>query len=83
MFKRNMKVLMELVAVLMLPLSAWAVNPPQGSVNDVEGVIIKGGYCEVHPKGSKVDMTIDSSTGRWSCEGLEDMEGKDNARVRV
>lgn len=84
MFKRKMKVLMAIVAVLMLPLSVWAVNPPQGSVNVEDGVrIINGGYCKVIPGGRKVGLTWDSATGRWSCEGLAGLADKASATVRI
>lgn len=83
MEKRSRQVLMAIVAVGMLPLSAWAGLTFGGQVNQIDGVIIKKGFCQVHPYGRRVAMYVDGPTGQWVCEGLGEVEGNPSPRLRV
>lgn len=66
MEKRIRRILMALVAVGLLPLSAWAGNPPVGQVSGGNVFIVKGN-CQDVTRQQHASLRTTSDLTSWEC----------------
>ncbi|ETX00986.1 MAG: hypothetical protein ETSY1_09210 [Candidatus Entotheonella factor] len=66
MEKRIRRILMALVAVGLLPLSAWAGNPPVGQVSG-GNVYIMDGRCQDVTRRKNASLRTNSDQTSWEC----------------